>query len=202
VCVFLFLGKGGGGAKAFSLSRSFKRTHKPRTKPNTHNNNNKKHTPHTKQLALIPNADAVGCFAPGWHASMLQAAGWELLMTATLVLVVYAVAVGEPSFGNVAPLAVGLTLFATAISAGRFSGASLNPARTFGPALVFRCWGAFLPYTAAQLLGGLIAALVSAPLYGFGVDFGRLTDSAGAALDGARDALRAGYARVTQGAQA
>ena len=174
-----------------------------RSLPLTPTQNNAQHTQkNKKQLVLIPNADAVGCFAPGWHASMLQAAGWELLMTATLVLVVYAVAVGEPSFGNVAPLAVGFTLFATAISAGRFSGASLNPARTFGPALVFRCWRAFLPYTGAQLLGALIAAGVSAPLYGLGCDFGRLTDSAGDALDGARDALRAGYERVTHGAQA
>lgn len=38
--------------------------------------------------------------------------GWETVMTFVLVSVVYAVAVGEPSFGNVGPLAVGLSLFA------------------------------------------------------------------------------------------
>ena len=38
--------------------------------------------------------------------------GWEAVMTFVLVSVVYAVAVGEPSFGNVGPLAVGLSLFA------------------------------------------------------------------------------------------
>lgn len=38
--------------------------------------------------------------------------GWETVMTFVLVSVVYAVAVGEPSFGNVGPYAVGLSLFA------------------------------------------------------------------------------------------
>ena len=37
--------------------------------------------------------------------------GWETVMTFVLVSVVYAVAVGEPSFGNVGPYAVGLSLF-------------------------------------------------------------------------------------------
>ena len=38
--------------------------------------------------------------------------GWEIVMTFVLVSVVYAVAVGEPSFGNIGPFAVGLSLFA------------------------------------------------------------------------------------------
>lgn len=41
---------------------------------------------------------------------------WELIGTFTLVAVVYAVAVGEPSFGTAAPLAIGLTVFATDIT--------------------------------------------------------------------------------------
>ena len=45
--------------------------------------------------------------------------GWELIMTFILVSVVYAVAVGEPSFGNVGPYAVGLSLFAM-VFAGKF----------------------------------------------------------------------------------
>ena len=38
--------------------------------------------------------------------------GWEIIMTFVLVSVVYAVAVGEPSFGIMGPFAVGLALFA------------------------------------------------------------------------------------------
>lgn len=47
-----------------------------------------------------------------WLASAGMLFGWEIVMTFVLVSVVYAVAVGEPSFGNVGPLAVGLSLFA------------------------------------------------------------------------------------------
>lgn len=45
-----------------------------------------------------------------WCAGMLF--GWEIIMTFVLVSVVYAVAIGEPSFGVVGPFAVGLSLFA------------------------------------------------------------------------------------------
>lgn len=38
--------------------------------------------------------------------------GWETVMTFVLVSVVYAVAIGEPSFGIMGPFAVGLALFA------------------------------------------------------------------------------------------
>ena len=38
--------------------------------------------------------------------------GWETIMTFVLVSVVYAVAIGEPSFGVMGPFAVGLALFA------------------------------------------------------------------------------------------
>ena len=46
--------------------------------------------------------------------------GWETVMTFVLVSVVYAVAVGEPSFGNVGPYAVGLSLFSM-VFAGQLS---------------------------------------------------------------------------------
>ena len=53
-----------------------------------------------------------------WNAMTMHATfgagmlfGWETVMTFVLVSVVYAVAVGEPSFGNVGPYAVGLSLF-------------------------------------------------------------------------------------------
>lgn len=41
-----------------------------------------------------------------------QLFGWETVMTFVLVSTVYAVAIGEPSFGVVGPFAVGLALFA------------------------------------------------------------------------------------------
>lgn len=56
------------------------------------------------------------------HRCALQgmAFGWELTMTFLLVAVVYAVAIGKPSFTETGPLAVGFTLWASAF-VGRLS---------------------------------------------------------------------------------
>lgn len=75
---------------------------------------------------------------------------------------------GEPTFGNVGPLAVGLSLFASAIAGGGFTGAALNPARVLGPAIVWGCnWGQVPTYIFAELVGGAAAGLLSGPLYGW-----------------------------------
>lgn len=60
---------------------------------------------------------------------------------------------------------------------GPFTGAALNPARVFGPALVFNCfWDTVFVYIFGQLLGGFFAAVLVLPLYGFG-QFGSLFDT-------------------------
>ena len=59
---------------------------------------------------------------------------------------------------------------------GPFTGAALNPARVLGPALVYDCyWATAFVYVFAELLGGILAALVFLPLYGFG-QFGSMFD--------------------------
>lgn len=65
-----------------------------------------------QNMILIPSPIQT-CF---WVALLRSLAagmlfGWETVMTFVLVSVVYAVAVGEPSFGNIGPFAVGLSLF-------------------------------------------------------------------------------------------
>lgn len=147
-------------------------------------------------LLLIPGAHHVGCFAPHVGVSLGQAAGWELIMTFMLVTTVYAVAVGEPSFGNMGPLAIGLAVYAAALAGGGFTGAALNPARVLGPAIVFGCgWKAAAVYVLAELAGGVLGAAVSAPLYGTGLQFGRWWDNT-------QEALRDGYQRLEAAAAA
>lgn len=157
-------------------------------------------------MVLVPKAARVGCFGPGGGATLGQAFGWEVLMTMALVLVIYAVAVGESSFGPAAPAAIGLTLGCCALTATQYSGASLNPARTLGPALVFGgCggWGRQWAYVFAELLGAVGAAVASWPLYGTGLQFGKWWDAVeGAvhnAVDDAKETLRGGYARLEEG---
>lgn len=124
--------------------------------------------------ALIPGAADVGCF----HAptlSGMQLFGWEAIMTFLLVATVYSVAVGEPSFGIIGPLAIGLSLFAAAITGGGFTGASLNPARALGPSIVWGCyWDQSWIYILAELFGAVAAGLLSGPLYGWGPNFGAI----------------------------
>ena len=119
----------------------------------------------------------VGCFAPK-GISPSQLFGWEVIGTFLLVSTVFAVAVSEPHFGNIAPLSVGLALFAVASVTGEFTGGSVNPARTLGPAVVFQCgranWGHTMIYIAGELLGGMLAGYCGLILYGKGSDYGRL----------------------------
>lgn len=58
--------------------------------------------------------------------------GWETVMTFVLVSTVYAVAIGEPSFGVVGPFAVGLSLFAMV-----FAGKATTSCCTIGHFLAF-----------------------------------------------------------------
>lgn len=59
----------------------------------------------------------------------------EVVMTFTLISVVYACGVAKPGHGSFTPLAVGLTLVACAGTGGQYTGAALNPARVIGEVL-------------------------------------------------------------------
>jgi aquaporin TIP len=110
---------------------------------------------------------APGCFGPGPNVTKSEIFGWEVMMTFLLVLTVYASAVVKPGHGNTAPLAIGLALYASALTGGPYTGASLNPARTIGPACVFMCnIGLSFLYIFAEFFGGACAAGLSIFLYG------------------------------------
>lgn len=112
-------------------------------------------------------ATAPGCFGPAPNVSTGELFCWEMIMTFLLVMTVYASAVAKPGHGNAAPLAIGLSLYAAALTGGPYTGASLNPARTLGPAITFACnLGVSFTYVAAELFGALLAAGASIFLYG------------------------------------
>jgi aquaporin Z len=90
--------------------------------------------------------------------NVIRAFVLEIVMTFTLVYVVSAATTSENKIGPLAGTAVGFTLGFNVLFGGSISGGSLNPARSFGPALVTGNFGFHWIYWVAPIIGGLIAA--------------------------------------------
>jgi aquaporin Z len=83
---------------------------------------------------------------------------FEGVMTFFLVFVVFATAVDpRGAFNKVAGFAIGLTITMGALFGGPFTGAALNPARAFGPALAANHWNNHGVYWIGPLAGGVAA---------------------------------------------
>ena len=88
-----------------------------------------------------------------------QAFALEAIATFFLVFVIFGTAVDlrGPKIGG---LAIGLTIAADILAIGPLTGASMNPARSFGPAVASGVYEAQLLYWFAPITGGLAAALL------------------------------------------
>ena len=87
---------------------------------------------------------------------------FEIVMTFGLVYTVYATAV-DPKKGNlgiIAPIAIGFMVGANIFAGGAFDGASMNPAVSFGPAVVGWSWANQWVYWVGPLIGGGLAGLI------------------------------------------
>lgn len=84
----------------------------------------------------------------------------EAVTTFFLVLVVFGTAVDARAPKSVFPLAIGLTVALDIMAIGPLTGASMNPSRTFGPALASGHWNNHWVYWAGPLAGGALAALL------------------------------------------
>jgi aquaporin NIP len=83
---------------------------------------------------------------------------WEFLLTFFLMLVIMAVATDYRATGQAAGLAIGGTVWFEAMFAGPLCGASMNPARSLGPALVSGDWTHFSAYVFGPILGATAGA--------------------------------------------
>ena len=84
---------------------------------------------------------------------------WEALLTFFLMFVIMAMATDFRAVGPAAGLAIGGTVWLEAMFAGPLCGASMNPARSLGPALVSGNWSFLSAYWLGPILGAAAAAL-------------------------------------------
>jgi len=104
----------------------------------------------------------ISAFSLSSGVSVWNAVVFEIVMTFGLVYTVYATAV-DPKKGNIgiiAPIAIGLIVGANILAGGAFDGASMNPAVSFGPAVVSWSWDNHWVYWVGPLIGSAIAAIV------------------------------------------
>ena len=84
---------------------------------------------------------------------------WEVVLTFFLMLVIMAVATDTRAVGEAAAIAIGGTVALGALVGGPVSGASMNPARSLGPALAAGELDSLWIYLLAPLLGAALGAL-------------------------------------------
>ncbi|KAI4376954.1 hypothetical protein MLD38_014655 [Melastoma candidum] len=94
--------------------------------------------------------------------SALQGVVWEIILTFSLLFTVYATLVDpkRTSHGAQGAILTGLVVGANILAGGPFSGASMNPARSFGPALASWDWTDHWIYWVGPLIGGGLGGLV------------------------------------------
>ena len=116
--------------------------------------------------AMTPGTTALGQTVGSLTADHVwTAAALEAVLTFFLVSVIYQAAV----FGRAGALVgfvIGITLAALILAGASYSGASLNPARTLGPALIAGEMSYVLPYFVGIFGGGLLAGMVQGRLIG------------------------------------
>ena len=107
--------------------------------------------------ALIGKQGSAGLTLPGAGISTATAMVWELVLTAGLVSVILGTASGAQQIGPLAALGVGSYIALAGLWGSPVSGASMNPVRSLGPALVLGDWTSWWAYLVGPLAGGLIA---------------------------------------------
>jgi aquaporin Z len=108
------------------------------------------------KLVATPGSN-LGATLPAHNAA--QALGIETFLTFWLMLVILRVTSGAKEVGVLAGLAISATVALEALVAGPLTGASMNPARSLGPALLSGNWTSWWLYIVGPVVGALLAVL-------------------------------------------
>lgn len=109
-------------------------------------------------IAAVRNA-MVGVPVIAGSITLNQAIALELILTFFLMTAVYGTAV-SPDAPRVGGFGIGLVLLFDILVGGPLTGAAMNPARAFGPAVVAGEWVGQIAYWVGPIVGALLAALL------------------------------------------
>ena len=118
--------------------------------------------------ALLGKQGSAGLTLPGHGISTGTAMVWEIVLTTGLVSVIQGTASGAQQLGALAAIGVGSYIALAGRWGAPVSGASMNPARSLGPALVLNDWSSWWAYLVGPVAGGVIAVGISYVLRGQG----------------------------------
>ena len=118
--------------------------------------------------ALIGKQGSAGLTLPGSGISTTTAMLWEMVLTAGLVSVILGTASGAQQIGPLAAIGVGSYIALAGLWGSPVSGASMNPARSLGPALVKGDWTSWWAYLVGPVAGAVIAVGIAYVLRGRG----------------------------------
>ena len=121
-------------------------------------------------LAVFGNVEHLGATLPGPGYHAWQAFVLEIALTGGLVSVILGTSSQAQNVGSVGALGVGGYIALAGLWAAPVSGTSMNPARSFGPALVSGDWSSYWVYVAGPLIGAIIAVGCAVILRGRGGD--------------------------------
>lgn len=120
--------------------------------------------------AMFGKIGMLGATEPGPGVSDLQAATMEFLLTLGLVSTILGTASKAQNVGTIAALGVGGYIILAGLWSSPISGASMNPARSFGPDLVLGNFDHYWVYVVGPILGALVAVAFAYLLRGRGGD--------------------------------
>jgi aquaporin Z len=118
--------------------------------------------------AVVGRHGTAGLTLPGAGISPVTAMLWEALLTMGLASVILGTASGAQQVGPIAAIGVGSYIALAGLFGAPVSGASMNPARSLGPALVLGDWTDWWAYLAGPLIGAAAAVGIAWVLRGPG----------------------------------
>jgi len=116
-------------------------------------------------LAVPGNGGTLGATGLAEGVSPGMGLVTEIMITFFLILVIYATAVDQKAPAAHAPLLIGLAVVVGNLAGGGLTGPSMNPARSFGPALVANEWDDHWVYWVGPIIGAVLAAVVYSQLF-------------------------------------